>query len=133
MDIRITPIDREAAEKGKWTKYRGVDLCIARANNTRFRAIFRRLTRPYQIDMDEGRLSEAISADLMAEALGREVLVDWKPFEVGEGDSVITVQYSPENAKQLLLDDPDCQDFVMDYSKSLNNYLEETKENTAGE
>lgn len=132
MDIRITPVDKKA-EKGKWTTYRGVQLCIARANNTRFRALFRKLTAPYQKDMEEDRLPEAISADIMAEALGREILIDWKPFEVGEGDNIVTIKYSPDNSKQLLLDDPDCQEFVMEYSQAVNNYLTEVKESVAGE
>lgn len=129
MQISITPVDKKAAEKGKWTKYRGVDLCIARSNNTRFRACFRKLIAPYQIEMEEGKLNEELSAEIMAEALGQEVLVDWNNFNINAEPLV----YSAENAKSLLLNDPDCQEFVVEFSEKLSNYLKETQEQVAGE
>ncbi len=129
MTICITPVDRKAANNGKWTKYRGVDLCIARSNNTKFKSYFRKLTAPYQTDMDEGRMSEEVSIDIMAQALGKEVLVDWKNFVINGEE----IPYSPSNSKELLLNDPDCQDFVMSFSEKVTNYFTDQKEIVSGE
>jgi hypothetical protein len=117
--LRITPI-AETAEQGARTNYRGVDLLIARANNSKFKAAFRRLSKPYKKQIDNETLDEATSEDILAGALAEGILVDWKNFVVN-GEQI---PYTLDNAKELLKNDPDLVDFVTAFSKDIDNYLE---------
>jgi hypothetical protein len=127
--LRITPLDESAVSEGRWTVYRGVHLLVARANNTKFINYFKKLTAPYKRDMEAGRLSEEISADILTEALGKYVLLNWKNFVVNGKE----VEYTHENAKSLLLNDSDCRDYVMSFAEDLENFLIEDKNETVGE
>ena len=127
--LRITPLDESAVVEGRWTVYRGVHLLIARANNTKFISYFKKLTAPYKRDMDAGRLSEEISADILTEAMGKYVLVGWKNFNIGGKE----IEYTPENSKSLLLNDSDCRDYVLSFAEDLENFLLEDQDKTVGE
>lgn len=118
MKIQITPI-AETAEKGAVAKYRGVDLKIARANNMKFKRIFRELTKPYKELIDKDRLDEDTSRTIYLECLAEAVLIGWRNFYVGEEE----VPYSTENAIELLRNDPDCLEFVTNFSQDIENYL----------
>lgn len=122
--LRITPISNKA-EEGAYANYRGVDLLIARANNSRFKAIFRRITKPYKKEIDRDTLDEATSERLLVEAVAESILVGWKNFKVNGEE----VKYTKDNAKDLLSNDPDCLTFVTEFSKDIDNYIEEDEEN----
>lgn len=125
--LKITPIAK-TAEDGAYVNYRGVDLLVARAGNTKFKAAFRRTTKPYRNEIDNGKLDEETSERLIAEAMAEGVLVGWKNFIVDGKE----IKYSVENAVDLLTSDPDCYDFVSDFSKDIDNYLEQDEEETVG-
>ena len=127
--LQITPIDHNREDNGTWTIYRGVQLLIARASNTRFKAIFRRLTQPYQRELDQGGLSEEKSAEILCESLSDAILLGWKGF-VMDGEEV---EYSKENAKNLMLNDPDCREFVTNFSNDIENYIREDRDKVLGE
>jgi len=117
--LKITPVGNKA-DLGAWGYYRNVKLKIARLNNNRYKAAFRRLMKPYQKEIDNNTLDDDTSDRIICESLAEGVLVDWdKSTFPGE------VEYSKENAIDLLLNDPDCRLFVMDYAGDINNYLED--------
>lgn len=126
--MKITPVDDSKAVEGTWTQYRGVQLKIARAGNEKFQKIFANLTRPYKRQIDKGTLDNDTMRNCICEALGRTILVDWKPFEV-DGK---TVKYTPENAVSLMEDDPDCREFVQEFANEVDNYLNEEAEEVEG-
>jgi hypothetical protein len=125
--LKITPIGK-SAEEGVTANYMGVDLLIARAGNTKFKAAFRRLTKPYKHDIDNSTLSDEISEKLLAEAMAEGVLVGWSGFK-SDGKEV---KYSVDNAVDLLMNDPDCMEFVSEFSRDINNYLEKDKAELVG-
>ena len=129
MKLKITPVDSNAEINGVWTNYRGVDLLIARGNNIKFKAIFRRLTKPYQKEMDENNLGEEKSADLLCEAMADAILLGWKNFVIEDK----TIEYSKINAKNLLINDPDCREFVVDFSNEIDNFIIEDRKKLSGE
>lgn len=126
MSLRITPVNEDKQESGTWVNYRGVDLLIARSNNDKFGRAFRRLMKPYKKDFEKDRLDIEVSQKILASALAEGVLLGWKNFVV-EGKEV---QYSKENAIELLIVDRDCRDFVSDFANDLENFLSIEEEAT---
>lgn len=117
--LKITPIGKKA-ETGVETSYRGVKMTIARMGNVRYKAAFRRLIRPYTKEVEDNSLDEKTSEDIICESLAEAILVDWNK-DTFPGN----VEYSSANAKDLLVNDPDCRDFVQSFAEDINNYLEE--------
>ena len=101
--------------------YYGVTLEIARSNNPQFRAKFRKLSKPYQRQIDNKTISDEKSVDIVCEAMAGTVLVGWSgTFPDGE-----EYQYSEDAAKQLLADDQDAREFVSTVSGDLSLFLDE--------
>lgn len=125
--MRITPIDDQKTTSGAWTEYMGVPVLVARSNNDVFRREFRRLSKPYQRQIDQNRLPEDIAENILATSMAKGILLDWDS-EKFPGN----VKYSFEAAKEVLTDDPDFRDFVTEYSGQAENYYEEEKEYSSG-
>lgn len=117
--LKITPVG-EKAELGATASYRGVKLKIARLNNTRYKAAFRRLTRPYQKEIESNTLDDTTSDDIYCQALAEGILLSWDKSTFPGN-----IEYSVDNAKDLLLNDTDCRDYVVAYASDINNYLDE--------
>lgn len=125
--LRITPI-ADTAETGVEQVYRGVKLKIARANNTRFKKIFRRLTQPYSDQLAKGLMDEQVSEEIYLQCVADAILVGWSNFKV-DGDDI---PYTTENAVELLRNDKDCLDFVMNFANNLDNFLIKDEEDLKG-
>lgn len=117
--LKITPVG-DKADLGAPAIYRGVELKIARMNNTRYKTAFRRVTRPYQKEIETNTLDDKTSDELYCQALAEGILVDWNKTTFPN-----KVEYTIDNAKDLLLNDTDCRDFVISFASDINNYLEE--------
>ena len=131
MKLMITPIDKDAEQNGAWINYRGVALLIARANNTKFKAAFRRVTKQYE---DLSNLPEEKSSELLAEALAEGILLGWKGFKIYDDNNVEKeVEYSRVNAKNLLINDTDCRDFVTEFSNEIENFIIKDRKKLVGE
>lgn len=128
MDIKITPTDHNSEENGVWATYRGVRLLVARANNTNFKNIFRRMSKPHQRDIEKDRLDPDTAEDIMAQSFAVAILLDWDVGTFPGG-----VEYSKKNAASLLKNDPDCFQFVKETSEDLDNYLVQDQDDTMGE
>jgi len=124
--LKITPVDAQAARDGTWTKYRGVDLKIARAGNEKFAKTFMRLSRPHRKDIQQDTIDNKIAADIMCEALADGILVGWKNFVINDEE----IEFNKENAFSLLKNDEDCRKFVQEFAQDLNNFIVADKENT---
>lgn len=123
MKMRITPVNDKASQEGSWTKYRGVDLKVARANNERFQRHFMNASRPHRRDIDKNALDNATAERILCGAIAEGILLDWDNFII-DGE---VVEYSKENAFELMKQDSDCRDYVQEFSRDLNNYIEEDK------
>jgi len=106
--------------------YHGVTLKIARSNSSQFRNKFRALTRPYKRQIEAGTLQDDKSDALLCEALAGTVLIGWTgAFPDGEEHP-----FTEENAKQLLLNDQDCRDFVSQTAGNLAVFLSDDQGET---
>jgi len=109
--------------------FRGVMLEIARSNTNEYLSKLRSLTKPVQRLIDAGEFTVEQDVALTAEALAGTVLVGWETFKLPNGDEIA---YSVENAKNLLINDPDCRKFVVDVSREAELFVKKHKEETAG-
>lgn len=124
MSLRITPIDDTLVTEGAPFNYLGVKLFVARANNEKFRRIFRRLSKPHQRQIEAESLSEDISDDIMCKAISQAILVDWDSTTFPNN-----LAYSVDNAYMLLMDDEDCRSAVMEFARTEQNYyIQEVEE-----
>lgn len=131
MSLRITPVDDKKVEEGTWTTYRGVRLKIARGNNPKFRALFMKLTKPYQkqlVNQNLAALDEETMKDIMARVMSETILLDWNNFSIDGKE----VPYTKENAYALLYNDSDCRDYVREFADDVDNYLKEEENEIAG-
>ena len=117
--IRITPIDDAKVNGGTPATYRGVELMIARSGNDAFAKKFTNLLRPIKDDYENDQADPKELEDILCRSLAGTVLVGWKTFKVGDKD----IEYSEENAIDLLKSDTDCRSFVQKFSQGVANYL----------
>lgn len=118
--MRLTPVDKSAELEGVEVPYRGATLIVARANNTRFKRVFRQLIKPYKHQMEKDKLDPEVSEELMTAAYAEAILVGWKNFVDIEGKEWA---YTKENARVFLTDDPDAFDIVRDASEDMERFM----------
>lgn len=126
--MRITPLNETAAEEGEWFEYLGVPLKIARFNSQHFKKTYRRLTKPYEKQLRNNKLDHETSERLLCTAMAEAVLVDWDVSKFPGN-----IPYSKDAAKELLLTDTDCREFVSEVSGDLDNFLITDEEEKMGE
>ena len=120
----ITPINKSKEIDGVQVSYYGVNLIVARANNTKFKHLFRTLTAPYKYQIENQQaIPEDVSEDIMLKCYAATILVGWNNFIDPDGNEV---PYSKENAYTLLEDDDDVYEFVKNQSNNMDIFL--TKE-----
>ncbi len=104
--------------------YFGVTLRIGRSNAPEFLSKLRRLTKPYKRQIDNGSLTDDKSREMFCEAMAGTVLLGWSGLEV-DGKPV---PYTEATAKELLINDPDCREFVSQIAGSLDRFLEDEQQ-----
>ena len=117
--MKFTPVGNKS-EIGVETSYYGVKITIARDTNTKYRAAFRRLSRPYKDELENGTLDEATSESILNEAAAEGLLVGWDSSTVPGG-----TPYSKEAAMSVLAEDPDLRNFVMKFAGDITNFLDD--------
>ena len=79
--IQLTPVDKVAEVEGVSAIYRKATLTVARANNTKFKRIFKQLLKPYKRQIEKGNLDDETSEELMVTAYSEAILVGWKDLK----------------------------------------------------
>ena len=132
--IQITPLDSNAVTNGKELNYRGVKLLVARAQSTKFLAKFKELSAEHRSNSRVDSIDEKTYEAIMMESMAGTVLVGWQPFVVLDAaEKPVTIEYSDENALNLLRNDPDCRDAVSAFAANIDNYLREGVDSLVGE
>ena len=120
--IKITKTDDTKVKDGVWANYYGVKLLIGRFPSDEAQKVLnqiRKRKRSRELDPTSKEAKEA-----MLNLIAEKVLLGWADFDY---------EFSIENAKQLLQNDPDCLDFISDFSRDIENYLQEDVDTTVGE
>jgi len=125
--LKITPISSAKQSEGVVAEYHGVKLIIARAGQN-YSAALAKAMRPHRREITKGTLSEDAAASVLAKVISEHLIKGWTDFVIEDKE----VKYSKAVAVQLMLEDPDCREFVLDFASDMTNYLEDEIENTAG-
>lgn len=121
--MRLTPINRTLESEGVLEHYYGANLKIARANNTRYRRIFRELSKPYVNQIENNTLSSEVGEDLVVAAYAEAILVGWD--NLVDTDTGKEVAYSKSMARELLGEDEDLFALVRKVSEDTSKYLKQ--------
>ncbi len=81
----------------------GVYVTVARDNNPLFKKIFRKLTKPYERQIEDRRLDEAQATELLCEAMSEAIFIGMRGV-VYKGE---TLEDTAANRKMLLINLPD--------------------------
>lgn len=117
---------KQLETEGVWHNIGGKNqIKVARLNNPKFRALYKRLTKPYERQLRQGTLSDEKETEILCKCLAETILLDWeltldkKPLP-----------YSKENALKLLSDETlsDFRDAVVDCAKDAEQYREDSLE-----
>ena len=126
----ITPIDKKKETEGIKASYYGVNLTIARANNTNFKHMFKTLIAPYKYQLDNNQhVPEEVSEDIMLKCYSNTILINWDNAKDSDGKEI---KYSPEKAYELFKDDEDAFEFVKNQSNNMDAFIKKEVEDTKG-
>ena len=125
----ITPIDKSKELDGVTASYYGVELLIARANNTNFKQMFRTLLAPHKYKMDNNQnIPEEISEDIMLQCYSKTILIGWSNMIINEKE----VPFTTKGAYELMKDDEDAFDFIKNQSNNMDAFMKKDEEITKG-
>jgi len=127
--MKLTPVDSKKEIEGSEFVYRGVTLVVARANNIKFKKMFREVLKPYKRDFEKGILDNDVAEDLMIGCIAKTILVGWNDFVDADGKKW---QYTVKNAESLLVDDKDAMDAITEFSENIDNFIKASDEETKG-
>jgi hypothetical protein len=123
FNVDQTTIDSE--NDGVWAEFKGSEFLIASTGSTRFQRLFAKLQLPHQRDIRKNRLDPEVQLDIMAKAMSKTLLLDWKNVVNNDGE---LVEYDADTAFKVLKNNSGLRQFVSDFALELENYVEETKE-----
>jgi hypothetical protein len=133
-DLRKTyATDIEKEQDGVWSDDLGdgLKLKVARLKNPGFRKLYQRLTKPYERQIRNRTLDDAVENSILSQCLAKTVLLDWQKL-VLDG---VELTYSHENALKVLSDPglSDFRDVVVDLANDAelfrNENLEDAEKN----
>ncbi|MAE84064.1 MAG: hypothetical protein CMB80_15080 [Flammeovirgaceae bacterium] len=122
--FNVDSINKDKKNNGVWADFEGGSFLIAYASKMSFQRELARLQQPYARKIDKGTIDPKISLDILAEALSKHVLLDWK--NVGANGEEI--EYTPEIAKKVIIANDELRGFVSDFSIELENFKQEALE-----
>lgn len=126
----FTPIDKAKEASGVEVQYYGITLTVARANNTKFKHLFRTLIAPHKYQMDNNQtIPDEVSEDIMLQCYSQTILVDWKGAKDPEGKEV---KYSTAEAYKTLKEDEDVYDFVKNQANNMDLFIVKEEKETKG-
>jgi hypothetical protein len=99
LDLSTFKTDESKETEGVWEKLdEGCEVKVARWGNTRMVEFYQRYPRVIRQRIDSGQVSDARSAEILAEVIANTILLDWK----GMADEGKPVKYSVEAAVKVL-------------------------------
>lgn len=123
FNIDSTTVDKEAA--GEWASFKGSEFLIASSGCNKFQRLFSRLQLPHRRALDKGTCDPTIQRDIMAKAISKTLLLDWRDVVDGNGNSI---EFDVDVAYRALKANTELREFVTNYSTDLGNYIEEEQE-----
>lgn len=114
MSISITKAVKQVVRD-----YKGVSFTIGRANNHEYRQRLQLEIKRRSRTGDFAKLSIEDQDEAIASAGAGTVLLGWENLEVEGG---VLIAFSPGNARDLLLSDPDAREFIFAVASSVEEF-----------
>jgi len=116
---KIYATDKALETEGVWHKLGGgIEICVARANNKKYKKVLSAKLSPFRQDMANGMMDNDILEEAILEAMSKTILVNWK----GVTEDGVEIPYSVEKAAKFLSDYEDFRDKVSDISMDMSLY-----------
>lgn len=131
MDLRNFAIDIKAETEGVWLPCGDAQLKIGRLNSPAYKEAFAKAARPFSALAKAGILKDQDARNIVAEALAKTVLLDWKNLKL-DG---VELPYSQAKAQELL-SNPEFDSFVKlvnDLAENEANFRQEEISKEMGE
>ena len=119
MTISITKAAQQVVRE-----YKGVSFTIARANNHEYRQRLQLEIKRRSRVNDFSKLSIEDQDEAIACSAAGTVLRDWDNLEI-DG---VQIGFTVENAKDLLLNDPDAREFIFAVASTVEEYEQDYNE-----
>lgn len=117
--------DPKKEEEGVWEDLGdGGSLLIARVSNKRYNRAYQRIPRGIRRQFENGTLPSSKGDDIVCGLLAGTVLLDFK----GIADDGVSIDYSKEAAKELLLRYPDFRELVWQIANEARRFFEDSIE-----
>lgn len=125
MDLKEFATDRDAEEHGTWVSVGGdTELLIARANNSAYRRLVKKLTRPHRAAIRSDNLPDDVLESIAIEATAQTILLGWRKLTEGG----VEVPYSLEAAREYLTRYSDFRDLVAGYASEAATFRRAAQE-----
>jgi hypothetical protein len=112
---------------GVWADFGGARFKIASSRSTKYVKAISRLMRPVKKQIQNSTLSPEENESLLCAAMAEGLLLDWEG--VGRIDEAsgkaVAMEYSVDNAKQVLQENYELREFVSEFADSLDNFKRE--------
>lgn len=117
--------DSDAETEGVWVRDMAPDfhVKVARWNNPKHREVMRRLSKPYQQQIERETIGEDLASELMVKAMATAIVMDW---EGAVGKDGKPLHYSYDNVVTLLTDLPDFRGDVQIAARAQEQYRTES-------
>ncbi len=97
----------------------GFDVKIARWQNAKHREVIRRVSKPYEQQLERGTLSDKVGTELMIQGIATAIVTGWNGAEDADGNPL---EFTYENVVQLLTDLPDLREEIAKFAQTQDLY-----------
>lgn len=130
MDLKALSTNETLEEEGVWQNLDATTrVKLARIGNTKWRDTYAKLTAPFdKVRRAVGKLDDETANDILCEAMSVAVLLDWE----GMTEGGVTLEYSQQSAKRILLEYKDLRNVIFELASDLTLFRNDAIEEAAG-
>lgn len=126
MKLSAYKTDRKREIEGRWVSgSRGGQYRVARISNPKYKAYRDRLLKPHRRSIDADSMDPEKLRELLARAVARHILLDWKDVEDDDGKPIV---YTSQVGEQALIEVPDLYDEILRHADNFEDFALEQQE-----
>lgn len=118
-------VNKDLEINGVWFVFKGMEFLIARINNPKFKALYRKGLEASQVQAQFG--GDDDHSDLYLDCVSKAVLLNWKGVDGEDGQPI---PYSPVEGVKAMKSEQLFYDFVIASSNRLDIFKTQTQDRT---
>lgn len=123
--FNVDNVTSDKERNGVWVTYEGSQFLVAHINSPVFQRTFTKLQLPHRKAIEKHKLDPEIQLDILAKAMAKGILLDWKDVIDNEGNQV---KYSEEMAEKVLKGNSAFREFIQEVATDLTHFTQEERE-----